>query len=868
MLRFSGISLCRCLLLLVLLATCAQAQNSIPTDAQERWERAKALADEGKSDEARRILEPLAAELRPRGASVLLWNTLTSLTDLANLAGEYDKAAAIAREYLQVCLKLHNRICEARAHNDIGLARSNAGNYADGALELEAALKLAPEANEPATTVMILNNLGNVYYYQAKYTEALRTYEEAAGEVEKNASEAWAVAYRDITRLNLATLYQRVGNSQHAIDIYRNVMHSPAKPLTARETAHVYANLGILYRRLGDAENALKAYHDAENWYAKQKDSDGEIGVLKNVGILQALDLDRLKDALATFDKALQLANKTGNQREVMQIELYRGETLDRMGRTEDAATVFHVALDEAVQLQTVEEQWKAVYGLGRIAEKKGNLPLAEEKYREAINKIESLRSKLQLNRLKTDFFSNKRDVYDALIKLLLGRNDLADGFEFMERSRARSFQDRFFGQNAELGSLSVASLRARLSEDTALVEFWIGADEVAALWITRDSQGVAKKHFSSQELEDFAELVSRMPGNLGNDWRKGFEKIGALAPPGIVPFSEAGYRHLLIVPDSFLSMVPFELMPAGSGRLLLEDHDVTYLPSAVLLLRGAVPNSVALGMPWQRQLVAFGDPAVVGSGESSVLAATRNGGDAPFGSLPSSRVEIEGIARMAPGRAALFLGAQDRKREFFDFTRSRASILHVSTHAIADMDNPERSRLLFSPDRPGQPNNFVFLKELYDESLDLRGVSLATLSACDTERGRLVPGEGVQAFSRALLSAGSRSALTTLWRVPDQPTSEFMQQFYYQLLKKHKDKAEALRLTKLEFLNSGGELSHPKYWAAFVINGDGNAPVPPFIPWQLFLLALILIAAVAIVIVQLRDRARSKKQLARPVSV
>jgi CHAT domain-containing protein len=230
--------------------------------------------------------------------------------------------------------------------------------------------------------------------------------------------------------------------------------------------------------------------------------------------------------------------------------------------------------------------------------------------------------------------------------------------------------------------------------------------------------------------------------------------------------------------------------------------------------------------------------------------------------------VEIEGIARMAPGRAALFFGAQDRKREFFDFTRSRASILHVSTHAIADMDNPERSRLLFSPDRPGQPNNFVFLKELYDESLDLRGVSLATLSACDTERGRLVPGEGVQAFSRALLSAGSRSALTTLWRVPDQPTSEFMQQFYYQLLKKHKDKAEALRLTKLEFLNSGGELSHPKYWAAFVINGDGNAPVPPFIPWQLFLLALILIAAVAIVIVQLRDRARSKKQLARPVSV
>ncbi len=869
--RFPVPFLYRSLLLLLLLAPLAQAQNSVPSDAQPRLEKAKALADAGKSEDARKILEPLAAELRPLGPSEVLWNTLTSLTDLANLAGEYDKAAAIAREYLQVCIKLQNRICEARAHNDIGLAESNAGNYTAGATELEAALKLTPEANEPATTVMVLNNLGNVYYYQAKYTEALRTYEQAAGEVEKNAADknaAWAIAYRDITRLNLATLYQRVGNDQRAIDIYRDVMHSPAKPLTARETAHVYANLGILYRRLGDSENALKSYHQAEDWYAKQQDSDGEIGVLKNIGILQALELGRLKDALATFDKALRLAKKTGNQREVMQTELYRGETLDRMGLLDEAAKVFENALSAAVQLQTVEEQWKAVYALGRIAERKGDLAQAEQKYRDAINKIESLRSRLQLNRLKTDFFSNKRDVYDAIIKLLVARNDVAASIEFMERSRARSFQDRFFGEKVETNSLSLASLRGRLAEDTALVEFWTGPDEVAALWITRDSQGIVRKHFSAQELEQLGMLVAGMPDNLGQDWRKGFQKISAIAPAGIAPFSEARYQHLLIVPDGFLSMVPFELVPNGAGRMLMEEHDVTYLPSAVLLLRGAVPRNVGLGMPWQRQLVAFGDPAVVGSGESSVVAAARNGSDVPLGSLPSSKVEIERIARMTPGRSALFLGALDRKPAFFDFGSSRASILHVSTHAIADMDNPERSRLLFSPDQPGQPNNFVFLKELYDNNLDLRGVSLATLSACDTERGRLVPGEGIQAFSRALLSAGSRSALTTLWRVPDQPTSEFMRLFYYQLLKKHQTKAEALRLTKLEFLQSGGELSHPKYWAAFVINGDGNAPVPRFIPWQLVLLPVLLVAAAAILVWQIRVRARSREQLARPVSV
>ena len=247
---------------------------------------------------------------------------------------------------------------------------------------------------------------------------------------------------------------------------------------------------------------------------------------------------------------------------------------------------------------------------------------------------------------------------------------------------------------------------------------------------------------------------------------------------------------------------------------------------------------------------MAFGDPAVVGKGESSLLA-DRSG--ETLQSLPSSRDEIRGIAAMSAGRTKLYLSQSDQKSSFFASARTGAPLLHVSTHAIADMDNPERSRLLFSPDEPGEPNNFLFLKELYD--LDLRGVSLATLSACDTERGRLVPGEGIQAFSRALLAAGSRSALTTLWRVPDQPTAEFMKQFYFFLLKQHKTKAEALRLTKLEFLRSGTELSHPRFWAAFVLNGDGTEPVPRFIPWQALLLPPLLIAAAALVFFQLKKR-------------
>jgi tetratricopeptide (TPR) repeat protein len=835
------------------------AQDQPPNNLHLRLKQARTLYLAGDFEEARSIYEDLLPDLREQGPSRERAQVLSDLFSILNNSGAYDRAVELAKEHVEVCRKLQDELCAAQAHNDAGVAYSNAGNYGEAATELDLALKLNGEKGDKETAVNILNNLGNVYYYQAKYSEALRTYESALPYAEKAGGQAWAETWHDITRLNLATLYQRLGNDQRAIAIYREVLDDP-HGLNPREVAHVLANLGILYRRLGDAEEALKNYHDAENLYAQQKDADGELGVLKNSGIVLALDLGRLKDALRTFDRAFALAEKTKNQREAMQAQLYRGETLSRMGRLAEAQREFEAALASATQLGTVEEQWKARYELGRLALRNGHADLAEARFREAVTGIESLRSRLQLSLLKSDFLADKRDVYDALIKLLLEKNDIAAAFEFIERSRARVFQDRFFGARVTPGSLTLASIQGRLQPDTALVEFWTGPDSVAALWVTREGSGIARKSFSPEDMQQFEQEVSGLPEDLGRDWRKGFEKISALAPAGIAPFSQERYEHLIIVPDGFLSLVPFELMPGPQGEPLLEHHDVTYLPSAVLLLRGALQRNWGIGFPWQHELLAFGDPSVVGSGESTLLSE-RSGN---LGALPSSADEIRGIARMSAGRAQLFLGPADRKPTFFKAARSGASLLHVSTHAIADMDNPERSRLLFSPDQPGQLNNYVFLKELYD--LDLRGVSLATLSACDTERGRLVPGEGIQAFSRALLAAGSRSALTTLWRVPDGPTSQFMQQFYYYLVKQHKSKAEALRLTKLEFLRSGTELSHPRYWAAFVLNGDGTASAPRFISWQMLLAPVFLLVAIVLLVAQFRRKKKAAASAANAV--
>src|SRR5262249_58655099 len=103
----------------------------------------------------------------------------------------------------------------------------------------------------------------------------------------------------------------------------------------------------------------------------------------------------------------------------MVQASLYIGEVLSRLKRYKEAAGHLHSALEAAKQTGLVEEQWKTLYALGRIAEETGDPQAALDNYRTAISIIESVRSGLRTP-LRSDFLADKRDVYDSLIALEL----------------------------------------------------------------------------------------------------------------------------------------------------------------------------------------------------------------------------------------------------------------------------------------------------------------------------------------------------------------------------------------------------------------------------------------------------------------
>jgi len=80
--------------------------------------------------------------------------------------------------------------------------------------------------------------------------------------------------------------------------------------------------------------------------------------------------------------------------------------------------------------------------------------------------------------------------------------------------------------------------------------------------------------------------------------------------------------------------------------------------------------------------------------------------------------------------------------------------------------------------------------------------------------------------MTRAFQYAGAGAVLTSLWKVHEDATKQFMVQFY-SYLDEGKEPKEALYLTKEDYqlkrITSSQPLidySHPFFWAAFVLVG------------------------------------------------
>ncbi|MFQ5741841.1 MAG: tetratricopeptide repeat protein, partial [Acidobacteriota bacterium] len=632
-------------------------------------ERAKLLQSKGALGQASKLYERILPRLRTEKDRPHLADALKAMSLVATAFGEYSKAFDMAREAAAIYQELGDVIGEARSTNNAGLASFYLGQYEQALRYYHQALVLDRASGYVKGEIIRLNNIGNVDYFQSHYLAALRSYQTALKRVEENADEDWYQHERQRTLVNLAALFQKLGRYQRALDLYLELRGLP-QSLSKREEARLLSNLGALYRHLGDPTKSLESYRQARRLFKLGRDHDGEIGVLRNLGIVLALDLHRESEALQVFREALALAEERSNRRKIVHGHLYLGEVFRRLGQWSQARQAYQAALREARDISTTEEEWKALFGLGKIAEVVGDGAQALDRFRQGVEVIESVRSRLRLSSLRAEFLADRRDVYDGLIGQLARRYEqsptppvpeeqssraekkraasgLEELFHSIERARARSFQDalanlmdqsrarsnpELWGQlkvirariarkqrgllhstadrrsqlQSELTSaegdylelerqlneaappsvfssvVSFSSVQAQLGENVLLLEFWLGRDQMAILWITRSGAGLARKEFQAKARTAIDNCVLRASEVNNRGWRESCASAGKYLLQG-VPFETLSeIDTLVLVPDGILNSLPFEALRLPQReKLLIEAYRIFYLPSA-----------------------------------------------------------------------------------------------------------------------------------------------------------------------------------------------------------------------------------------------------------------------------------------------
>ena len=312
--------------------------------------------------------------------------------------------------------------------------------------------------------------------------------------------------------------------------------------------------------------------------------------------------------------------------------------------------------------------------------------------------------------------------------------------------------------------------------------------------------------------------------------------------------------KHLIFEPDGPMLQLPPYLLIAKQGgldaykaRLTLPKADaydmrgidwlgrdreisISVSPRSFLDVRAIAPSRA------REAYLGLGDNAPV---TVKPVAAVADDCDWPVQTWqsPISSAELVLASKIfGPSNSALMTGAAFTdtallKNDQLDQYR----ILHFATHGLVTAprpDCPPRPALVTSFGGPGSDGLLSF-REIFDLKLD---ADVVILSACDTagaasasasrEAGIMTGGNyALDGLVRAFIGAGARSVIASHWPVPDNYNATKRLISGLIEAKPGQPLADVLAGAQRGLMDDP-QTSHPFYWAAFIILGDGAKPL------------------------------------------
>ncbi|MBC7883651.1 MAG: CHAT domain-containing protein [Anaerolineae bacterium] len=790
--------------------------------------------------------------------------------------GEYQKAIEFQNKRLQIALQIGDKQGEGQVYGNLGNAYYSLGDYQKAIEFQNKRLEIALQIGDKQGEGNAYGNLGNAYYSLGDYQKAIEFQNkrlEIALQIGDKKGEGNAYG-------NLGNAYYSLGDYQKAIEFHNKALQIDIQIGSRLGEGQDYGNLGNAYKNLGNYQKAIEFQNKRLQIALEIGDKKGEGNAYGNLGNTYE-ELKRYDEALLLQQKSIAINSDIGTNQDLYYPQWAIARTLVAQDKPDLAILFYKQAvntvqttkerikdLDPALKISFGESKSSVYRELADLLLKQGRV-LEAQKVLDLLKEqetIEYLRSALRSSSTGGDaqlndseqkvwqeytssilgkelkLYQQRNNILAQIKQIPLAERDSNPTYQSL-KPKLKEAQDKIDALTPAFGVFlkqAAASLKStentktadQLQEDinkyknllanrkAALISPLVLPDRLELILLTPNLKPLQRT--VKVPKADLDKLVLRLRQNLSNPNGDSRQDLQQLYQWLVAPF-ESEIQQLLkdktidtlvFAPDENLRLIPMAALHDGK-QYLIEKMPVGNIDRLSTLADKSSPQSQMLAMGISKVQPQYPE----------------------FPALPGVSEEVRTIGKLYNGPVLLderFTKEQLKENLLIATGDGQGLILHMATHASFGV-NKDKTFILMFKDK-------LTLDDL--KSLELRNVSLLTLSACETASTDGRSGIGLASVAEA--SGGAQSVLGSLWEVSDNSTSLLMQRLYANL-KAGTPKAEALRKAQLTLIqiqanasgqtdNRGGvvpvqggkqaqkvstSFGDPFFWAPFILIGD-----------------------------------------------
>ena len=638
-------------------------------------------------------------------------SSLNNLAYTYEALGNYDKAEPLYRQALEISRETRGELHPNYAQSLMNLAFLNVklGNEADAESLYEQSLEIYRKSlgDQHPDYAKCLNNLAGLYTRMGKASAAEPLQREALEIKRKKLGEMHPEFANGLSDLAI-TLGSR-GKYREAEPLHKQALEIRRQVLGEQHPDFAVSlhNLAGLYRGMGNFTEAEPLYRQAVE-ITRYELGENHPGLALSLSVLA-----RMCAATQRVDEALKLMKQTQAIHDHMLGQIFSiGSEDQRMAYLESLQTGFDVYISLVFQYfqnssEAIRETFelilrrKAIGAEALAAQREAVLGGQYPELAPKLHQLTELRMEIAEKTLAGPGNQGANTHQQILAELNAKKNRL-------EADLAREIPEMNLEQ--KLRSIDRASIAQTLPRQTVLVEFvrfkvfnfkgdYFGASRYLAFTIqSSEQEKIAMIDLGPSRPIDrmIAQLRTyitesgngngRGLGSLPVDARHaesqvlGIKLREALFDPLMSALGSC--KRLLLAPDGDLTRLPFEVLPTGQGRYLIDEYQISYLGTGRDVLRFDAETTIH---PGESLLVA--DPDFnLGSDDTAepsrpieTKSRELRQANLHFGKLPATRTEGERIAKMLgiqPWLAGAALEARVK-------TCRSPQIMHLATHGF-----------------------------------------------------------------------------------------------------------------------------------------------------------------------------------------